>query len=251
MAETDYATLIKNTDGWQKIRMAVEADKVPQSVAAFLPLAAQAYFVADYAKLLLCDTKAWSDGKHPDLIFCGTQEKAPSIEECRTLNEELALHPVSAKRRLAIIWAADKLSLEAENSLLKLTEEPPANACILFVAEENKLLSTIKSRVWSLSIDFPAAALEAIKPPQNALEWATWLAKTSSDKKGGADAVYLELQGWINYYIQQKKFEKASNADILIKMSKMKNMSLSMVQDLAYTVLQEDVACEKIFSNLR
>lgn len=251
MAETNFAALIENSTGWHEISAAVDTGRIPQSVAVCLPVSAQEYFVSRYARLLLADTKSWSDGKHPDLIFAGTIDKAPSIEECRTLNEEMALHPVSAQRRLAIIWAADKLSLEAENSLLKLTEEPPANACILFVSEENKLLVTIRSRVWSINIDFPAELLEAVKPPQNALEWAGWIERTSGDKKGGTEAVYLEMQGWINYYIKQKEFEKASNADTLIKMSKMKNMSLSMVQDLAYAVLQEDVSCEKIFSNLR
>ncbi|MBQ0055831.1 MAG: hypothetical protein KBS54_06810 [Synergistaceae bacterium] len=251
MSDNDFAALMENSGGWNEICSAVNSGRHPQSVAALVPPAGQEYFVECYARIMLEDDRAWSDGRHPDLIYAGTPDKAPSIEECRKLNEEMSLHPVSAKRRLSVIWAADKLSLEAENSLLKLTEEPPANACILFVMEENKLLPTIRSRVWTINIDFPEECLNASKPPQTPAEWAEWFGRNSSGKKGEFDAACLEIQGWINYYIEQGEFAKASNAELLVKMAKQKNTSLSMLQDMAFAVLQGDVACEQIFGSLR
>ncbi len=117
--------------------------------------------------------------------------------------------------------------------------------------EENKLLPTIRSRVWTINIDFPEECLNASKPPQIPAEWAEWFGRNSSGKKGEFDAACLEIQGWINYYIEQGEFAKASNAELLVKMAKQKNTSLSMLQDMAFAVLQGDVACEQIFGSLR
>ncbi len=249
--DADFAALIENSQGWREIVLAVEAGRHPQAVAALLPSVGQEYFAKCYAQLMLGNEKGWSEGKHPDLIFAGSPEKAPSIEECRKLNEELALHPVTAERRLAVIWSADTLSPEAENSLLKLTEEPPANACILYVFKEDRLLPTIKSRVWSINIELPTEFCAAVKPPQTPSEWAEWFAKSSTGKKGEIDAVWLEMEGWINYYIEHKQFGKASTLELLTKQSKKKNMSLSMVQDIAFAALQEDISCEQIFGSIR
>lgn len=248
--QQEFSEVLEKSSGWQQIIMSVNAGKVPQSVAAIVPAIAQIFFVTAYSRLLLSDD-GWSEGKHPDLIEIGSQDKAPSIEECRTLNEELSLHPVCAQRRLAVIWCADKLSLEAENSLLKITEEPPANSCVLFISEENKLLPTIKSRVWSVNIDLPEEYINAVVPPASAQQWAEWISKTSGGKKGDIDTLFLEMQGWIKYYIEHNNYKKASETELLIKLSNRKNMSLSMVQDIAFAVLQEGIACEKIFSGVR
>ncbi len=247
----EFASLIENSADWREIEASLAQGHYPQAVAAVVPLSGQEYFVECYARRILGEEKGWSNGRHPDLIFAGSAEKAPSIEECRKLNEEMALHPVSADRRLSVIWSADTLSLEAENSLLKLTEEPPANSCILYVMQENKLLPTIKSRVWTINIDLPEEYLGAHKPPQTPAEWSEWIAKTSSGKKNETEAVYLEIRSWINYYIEHGQFGKASNAELLVRMAKMKNMSLSMVQDMTFAVLQEDISCEQIFGNIR
>jgi len=246
----DFSAVLENSVGWQEIVASVANGRVPQSVAAIVPSVAQPLFVESYARLLLSE-EGWSEGKHPDLIYAGSNEKAPSIEECRGLNEELALHPVSAMRRLAVIWSADKLSLEAENSLLKLTEEPPANGCILFVCQENRLLPTIKSRVWSVNIDLPDEYTQAIKAPSTPMEWARWIEKSSTGKKSDTETVFLEMQGWIKYYTEHGEYKKASDTELIIKLSKLRNMSLSMIEDIAFTVLQEGINCEKIFGGLR
>jgi len=250
MEQREFSIVLEQSAGWREIIASVTAQRVPQSVAAVVPAVAQELFVDSYARLLLSD-RGWSEGKHPDLIFAGSSAKAPSIEECRVLNEALALHPVTADRRLAVIWAADKLSLEAENSLLKLTEEPPANSCILFVCQENKLLPTIKSRVWSVNIDLPEEYIQPVKAPSSPIEWARWIGKTANDKKTDTETVFLEMQGWIKYYIEHGDYKRASDAELIIKLSKLRNMSLPMIQDISFAVLQEGVACEKIFSGLR
>lgn len=151
----DALSVLQASQGWKDITSSVNMKRCPQSVAVALPEIMQKMFVENYGRLILGDSPVWNEGNHPDLIHAGKHLAPPSIDECRTLQGELALHPLVSDRRMAVIWCAEKLSLEASNSLLKLTEEPPEHGCILFVSEEDKLIPTIKSRVWSVHIDLP------------------------------------------------------------------------------------------------
>ena len=84
---------------------------------------------------------------HPDLLVTGTEDKAPNIDMCRQLIDDIALKPLEAPRRLGVILNADTLNKNAANSLLKLAEEPPAHAFLLFLMEDGRLfLPTLKSR---------------------------------------------------------------------------------------------------------
>lgn len=68
-----------------------------------------------------------------------------------------------------------KLSLEASNSLLKLTKSLP-NMAVSSTSEEDKLIPTIKSRVWSVHIDLPGEIAQARPHPVSDEEWAEWIA---------------------------------------------------------------------------
>jgi DNA polymerase-3 subunit delta' len=70
-----------------------------------------------------------------------------SIDQLRELQRELALRPYEAPRKACIIEPADRMSVNAANSLLKTLEEPPGNAIIILLTENaDMLLPTIRSR---------------------------------------------------------------------------------------------------------
>ena len=50
-------------------------------------------------------------------------------------------------QRLAIIPAADRMGTEAANALLKLLEEPPEGFHLMLLAETERLLPTVRSRL--------------------------------------------------------------------------------------------------------
>lgn len=81
------------------------------------------------------------------------------IEVVRQLQAFMALRTVGASTavdRIAVISDADELSIEAENALLKLLEEPPAGALlILTTSQAQQLLPTIHSRSQLLTITKP------------------------------------------------------------------------------------------------
>lgn len=86
-------------------------------------------------------------GAHPDLhCFAGNGDSL-KIEQMRDLQSTVALSPVMGERRVVIIEDAERLTLPAANSLLKILEEPgPGLLFILTAGSVHSLLNTIVSR---------------------------------------------------------------------------------------------------------
>ncbi len=92
---------------------------------------------------------------HPDIISV-THEKPGSIgiDEIRAqVINDVGIRPYESPYKIYIINDADKLTLQAQNALLKTIEEPPAYAVILLLADNpDALLPTITSRCVLLSL---------------------------------------------------------------------------------------------------
>lgn len=92
---------------------------------------------------------------HPDIIYV-THEKPNSIgvEEIREqVVSDVQIKPYSSKYKIYIIADADKMTVQAQNALLKTIEEPPAYAVIiLLTANVPSLLPTILSRCVTLAM---------------------------------------------------------------------------------------------------
>lgn len=90
---------------------------------------------------------------HPDIINV-VHEKPNSIgiEEIREqLIDDVAIKPYGSPYKIYIVNDAQKLTLQAQNALLKTIEEPPAYAIILLLADNpDALLPTITSRCVTL-----------------------------------------------------------------------------------------------------
>jgi len=70
-----------------------------------------------------------------------------SIDQLREIQRELSLRPYEAPRKACILEPAERMSVNAANSLLKTLEEPPGNAIIILLSENaDMLLPTIRSR---------------------------------------------------------------------------------------------------------
>ncbi|MEM9431736.1 MAG: DNA polymerase III subunit delta' [Pseudomonadota bacterium] len=76
------------------------------------------------------------------------------IDEVRALKSHFALSSVDGGWRVAIVDAADEMTPEAANGLLKLLEEPPARAVLLLICHRPAgLLPTIRSRCRRLTLN--------------------------------------------------------------------------------------------------
>ena len=100
-----------------------------------------------FAKALVCEAgygdscnmcracHQFDSGNHPDVKWI-THEKANSIgvDEVREqINNDIVIKPYSSKYKVYIIDEAEKMTVQAQNALLKTIEEPPEYAVILFL----------------------------------------------------------------------------------------------------------------------
>lgn len=89
------------------------------------------------------------EGNFPDLkILSKKKDKATiGVEEVKDFREDMFLSSTEADKKIYIIDNAECMTVEAQNALLKVLEEPPSAVIILLLATEcDRILTTIKSR---------------------------------------------------------------------------------------------------------
>jgi len=97
-----------------------------------------------------CDSckKAASDN-HPDIKFIAHEKPGIiSVDDVRSqINEDVHIRPYDSRFKIYVIAEAEKMTVQAQNALLKTLEEPPEYAIIILIANDTgDLLSTIISR---------------------------------------------------------------------------------------------------------
>ncbi len=144
--------------------------------------------------------RALSHGNHPDVHRLGPTGPGLVIpiggrEErgVRDLVRDLALLPVEAGARVAIVTAADRMTEDAQAAFLKTLEEPPVGTVLILTAsDEERLLPTIRSRCVRLRLG-PVArvAVEEILVDAGLVDApaAARLARLSAGRPGDAIAL--------------------------------------------------------------
>lgn len=98
--------------------------------------------------------QALSDN-HPDIIRV-THEKPNtiSVDDIRAqVNNDVGIKPYNGPRKIYLINEAEKMTVQAQNAILKTLEEPPSYAVILLLTTNvNALLPTILSRCVVLNM---------------------------------------------------------------------------------------------------
>jgi DNA polymerase III gamma/tau subunit len=106
------------------------------------------------------------------------------IEQIRELQKFLSRKPYQYENQITIILNADKLTIQAQNALLKTLEEPPAHSLIFLTTNnKNKLLPTIISRcqIFNL-VDHQKAKIKS-KERKEVLKFLRKLLKASVGKR--------------------------------------------------------------------
>lgn len=93
-------------------------------------------------------------GTHPDII-CVNPEKGKSslgVKPVRDMISECLIKPFYDKHKVFIINDGDMLTVEAQNTFLKIIEEPPEYAVFIIVCTDSQmLLQTVRSRSVTIS----------------------------------------------------------------------------------------------------
>lgn len=85
--------------------------------------------------------------EYADIINYRPKKISFGVDEVRNIIEEVSKKPYEGDKKVIIIHKGDKLTIQAQNALLKTIEEPPKGVYIILLSESLELmLETIKSR---------------------------------------------------------------------------------------------------------
>ncbi len=133
--KTSHSYLFIGTEGIGKKQTALEFSK------AILCLDGQKY--CNKCKSCI----EFASRNNPDFTLIEPDGNSIKIEQIRELQKKVIEKPIISSQKVYIINNSDKMTQEAQNSLLKTLEEPPEYVTIILIAtNENQILSTIKSR---------------------------------------------------------------------------------------------------------
>ena len=230
---------------WQEILRETESGDIPHCRAIAAPLKWHEEIIASMAGLILGSYRP----THPDLIITGELGKAPGIDLCRKLIDDIAIKPLESSRRLGVIMNSDKLLLPAANSLLKLAEEPPGHACLLFLMEDARFfLPTLRSRS-RFNVLISPEVCEAAPAPENAADWISWLETT---RKADVDVIINDLASWVNYALSVQNYFEAEQIEKLRIIAERRNLSLPQLCDIIILTLREgNTYCENLLDDFR
>lgn len=120
------------------------------------------HFAKEFAKMILCfykngcnqckSCKEFDTDNHPDFLVVEPEGNTIKVEQIRQMISKIIEKPIISDKKVYIVNDSDKMTEEAQNTLLKTLEEPPENIIIILIAEkEEKILSTIKSRCTKIT----------------------------------------------------------------------------------------------------
>ena len=124
-------------------------------------------------------------------------EKEPAIgsEKISQISSMLKLRNFEAKKRIVLIWHAEKLNTIASNKILKVLEEPPDKTYFIFIAsDKDELIDTVKSRLEGIHVKEMIGA--QISEPPNRNKESDYAFETNTDE-GLADENFKKFQTWM------------------------------------------------------
>ena len=119
---------------------------------------------------------------HRDLFFFDGHTESIKIDQMRELRPILGQPPRELAYRVIILSEAQALTIEAANSLLKSLEEPALSTVFVLTApQRERLLPTLVSRSWALTMAWPKDEPISHGP---LAEWEATLASFLADGRG-------------------------------------------------------------------
>lgn len=152
----------------EHFRKAIETKKISHAYIIHGERSSGKEFIAKvFAQALLCEKGGKEpcgechschqavSGNHPDITRVLHDKPATiGVEDIRTgINNDILIKPYSSEYKVYIINEAEKMTVQAQNALLKTLEEPPAYAVIILLTSNlEMMLPTILSRCVVLNM---------------------------------------------------------------------------------------------------
>jgi len=161
-------------DPWRRIQQRRAAGRLPHALLLSGPAGlGKGLFARGLARALLCERpdaggeacgqcrscRLFRAGSHPDYSVVQPEEdgRIIQVDQIRALCAFLGYTAQYGGYKIALLEPADRLNVNAANSLLKTLEEPPGNSLLLLVtAQPARLPATVRSRCQKIGFDPPA-----------------------------------------------------------------------------------------------
>lgn len=231
--------------GNEKIRHHLRESIIKRSISHAYILAGdkgigKSKIAREFAMELICDKntgcgecpacRQFLAGAYPDFFYMDAEGKESiGIDRIReNIVNDVSIRPYHGKVKIYIIDEADKMTVGAQNALLKTIEEPPEYVVILLLVRNmSLLLETIRSRCIKLLLS--AVSNDRIKrwlvEKGTSEDLATVVASYSNGAPGIAKAM-AESEDFAGMYNQNveflKKISEASINDILLFIEELK-----------------------------
>ncbi|USB33286.1 DNA polymerase III subunit delta' [Paenibacillus sp. YPG26] len=135
-------------------------------------------------------------GNHPDLHVIEPEGNSIKIDQIRDLQRIFSYRSESGNLKAYIIQDAEKMTVQAANSLLKFLEEPPSPAVAILLSDNGRaLLPTIQSR--SQLVPFTALSPELMMQVLSSGDYSAALIRAAVHLAAGIEACRdLLQQNW-------------------------------------------------------
>ena len=161
-----FNNILGNEKAKQILENSIKTEKISHSYMFIGQSGIGKFLIAkEFAKAILCESVnkpcnkcdsciKFDGNNNPDIQIIDEEEKSIKTETIKELVQGVYEKPIQSKKKIYIINDSEKMTKEAQNSLLKTLEEPPEYVIIILIVEnENLLLNTIKSRCTKIKFN--------------------------------------------------------------------------------------------------
>lgn len=229
-------------------------------------------FALDFAKLILCMSEnkpecndcescvKFLSQNHPDFIKVEPDGNSIKIAQMREMQENIYQKPIVSSKKVFIINNAEKMTQEAQNSLLKTLEEPPSYiVIILIVSNENLLLNTIKSRCLKLNFQNigKAEILKYLESNNLSQEFTDNMINLCNGSIGKLEEISQNIELYRNVEniiinILNARYDSVMDAindsEILYKSKEKITSMLEYMEVIAYTYIQKNISYTEVIN---
>lgn len=182
----------------------------------------------------ICDQcKKINHGNHLDFLMIEPDGSSIKNDQIKSFQEFLSFKPNESNKKIVIINDSNLMTVSAQNTILKILEEPPAYALIIFISQNsNRLLETIQSRCQIIRFNplkksiIEKYLINVHKLDQKSAEFIANFSNGNFSKahKAAEDQEFLEIRNQIidytNDLLLNKKIKSIQGIEIFQKNKK-------------------------------
>lgn len=173
---------------------------------------------------------------HPDVLYIQAEEKL-GVEQARRIKEHFLLKPYQAKGRGVVVEDLSNITPDAQNALLKVIEEPPEEAILLFgTTSTHHLLPTFLSRCQIIEFGNTTDHITTFPDIEKLLTQDTAERFKLVEKTDDKDALLSQLLRYVEQELI-KKPEYVHFAKIVLEMERFQKAHVNVRGILEYLML--------------